>query len=302
MHSPAPARAVAGHLTAILLFSTGVFFFAVNDALGKWLVADYTVGQLLLVRSIGAGLILVPAMLAARVDVLRLRDWPLQLARVAFMALDTYCFYFATRFMPLADVMTYYMAAPLIITALSVPLLGEKVGVQRWGAVLFGFAGVVVALQPSGASFTPAAFIALAGAVMYALAVTVTRRLRDTHWLQLVGWQFAGAGLLGAVTAPAGWVTPGALDLFLMVLVGITAMVCFICITRALARAPASLLAPFHYTSIVWAVILGYLVFGDRPTVPILIGNAMIVASGLFVLYREQVRGRSVADTTEPIP
>jgi S-adenosylmethionine uptake transporter len=297
MHPLRPAPSLAG----ILLFLTGVFLFAVNDALGKWLVADYSVAQLMLLRTTGAGAILI-LMISKTRPSLRLKgQWGLHLLRIACMTGDTFAFYFATRDLPLADVMTFYMAAPLIITALSVPFLGERVGLHRWSAIVVGFVGVLVALQPTEAAFSASSLIALCGATMFAFAITITRKLRDTHWLPLVAWQFAGAGLVGAMLTPFGWVTPGALDLALMFLVGIVAMVCFICITKALALAQASVLAPFQYTSIVWAALLGWVVWGDKPTPPIAIGNAIIIASGLYVFYRERVKGSS-PPRLEPIP
>jgi S-adenosylmethionine uptake transporter len=294
---PRPASPAAG----IFLYLTGVFLFAVNDALGKWLVADYTVAQLMLLRSVGA-LIVLAAMIWRLKPSLAIGQWGLQAARILFMAGDTFSFYHSTITMPLADVMTFYMAAPLIITALSVPFLGEKVGLPRWAAVVVGFLGVVVALQPTSAAFSPTALVALFGATMFALAMLVTRRLKDQHWLPLVTWQFLGAGVMAGVLSPVGWIVPGPVDLGLMGLVGVVSMVCFACITKALSIAPASLLAPFQYSSIVWAVILGYLVWRDVPTPAVLLGNALIVASGLFVFYRESLRGADVAKRLEPIP
>ncbi len=292
----------AGPSAGIFLFSLGVFLFAVNDALGKWLVADYSVGQLLLLRTVGAVFVLVPLLWRNRAGVRIADQWGLHVTRILCMAVDTYSFYFATKSLPLADVMTFYLAAPIIITALSVPLLGERVGIFRWSAVTVGFVGVVIALRPSGAAFSTPALIALLGASMFALAVTVTRKLRDTHWLTLVTWQFAGAGILGAAAASADWVQPGFGDLALMFLVGIVSIFCFICITKALSIAPTSLLAPFQYASIVWAVILGWMIWGDIPRANILVGSAIIIASGLIVFYRERRRGSSVNDRMEPIP
>src|SRR5262245_17316009 len=200
-----PASPAAG----ILLYLAGVFF-SVNDALGKWLVADYTVVQLMLLRSVGAVAFLLLIGFRPNIGLL-VSQWGLHLARILFMLGDTFSFYSATVHLPLADVMTFYMAAPLIITALSVPLLGEKVGLVRWSAVLAGFVGVVIALRPTSAAFSPAALIALFGAVNFALAITVTRKLRDTHWMPLVGWQFIGAGAVTGILSPRGWITP---DLF----------------------------------------------------------------------------------------
>src|SRR2546423_1071043 len=182
----------------IALYLTGVFFFAVNDALGKWLMADYSVGQLLLLRTTGAAIVLVVLGWRERGAVFHADQVGLNLLRVACMAGDTFAFYFATKALPLADVMPFYMAAPLIVTALSGPVLGERVGALRWGAVLGGFAGVLIALHPTSAAFSPSALIALFGATMFALGLTITRKLRATKWLPLVTWQFAGAGRVGA--------------------------------------------------------------------------------------------------------
>ena len=276
------------------LYLLGVGLFAINDALGKWLVKDYGVGQLMMLRSIGAVVVLAPMILSLRVNVIDPRRAPLQALRILVAAVDTFSFYYATRFMPLADVMTFYMATPLIVTALSAPLLGEKVERFRWIAVLVGFAGVVIALRPSPQVFTWAAPLALFGAVMFALSQTITRELRGVHWAPLVLWQFVGGGLIGAATVPWAWTTPSLFDLGLMALVGAVSMLCFICIVRALAMARAAVLAPLQYSAILWAALMGWLVWRDAPTPPILIGNAIIIGSGLYVAARGKMVGAAV--------
>lgn len=286
----------------ILFYLVGVFFFACNDALGKWLVADYSVGEIMLLRCIGAVPILLLVALVTRTSIKVRNQWGLHLLRTVFLASDSFSFYFSTRFMPLADVMTFYMAAPLIITALSALLLGERVRIFRWTAVSVGFIGVMIALQPTGAAFSPSALIALFGATMFALSMVITRKLSDAHWLPLVTWQFLGAGLIGAVAGAANWVTPGLIDTGLMFVVGIVSAACFVLITKALSWAPASMLAPFQYSGIVWAAILGWIIWHDTPTTHIVIGNCIIIGSGLVVFYRERRLHISVSDTVEPIP
>ena len=194
---PMPRSGTAG--LGIVLYLAGVGFFALNDALGKWLVADYSVGQLMLLRSIGAGVVLAPMIVSLRVKVIDTRRPWLQGLRVLCAAVDTFAFYYATRTMPLADVMTFYMATPLITTALSALLLGEKVERFRWIAVLIGFVGVLIALRPSPQMLSWAAPIALMGAISYALSQTITRDLRGIHWVPLVLWQFVGTGLVVSV-------------------------------------------------------------------------------------------------------
>ena len=267
------------------LYLTGVFLFALNDALGKWLVADYGVGQLMMLRSIGAAFVLGPMALSLRPSLLSVPQVHLQVLRVVCMAADTFSFYGATRYMPLADVMTFYMAAPLIVTALSAPLLGETVERFRWIAVAIGFVGVLIALRPSPQMFSWASPLALFGASMFAMGQTLTRKLREAHWLQLTVWQFVGGGLIGAATVPFAWTTPGAFDLGLMALVGIVSMFCFILITRALGLARAAVLAPLQYSAILWAAIMGWLVWRDAPTLPIVIGNAVIIGGGLYLIW-----------------
>ncbi|MGI3901679.1 MAG: DMT family transporter [Janthinobacterium lividum] len=293
---------MSGSAAGIALYSLGVLLFAVNDALGKWLVGSYGVGEILALRSLGAAAILVPLVLLRRPD-LDIRDqWRLHALRLACMMGDSFCFYYATRSLPLADVMTFYLAAPLIITALSTLVLREPVGLFRWGAVLAGFGGVVIALRPTGAAFSPAALVALLGATGFAIAISTTRGLRRTDWLTLTAWQYLGTGLFGAILAPIGWATPSPIDLGLMAVVGMASMTCFVCITRALSLAPASLLAPFQYTSIVWAAILGFAIWGDVPGPSVVAGAVVIVASGLVVFARERIRGRSVANPVAPVP
>jgi S-adenosylmethionine uptake transporter len=282
--------ALASRRRGVMFYLLAIFFFALNDALGKWLVADYAVGQLLALRAVGAAFVLAPMAWRLKVDLTDRRQLLLQIARVLFMALDTLCFYYSTRTMPLADVMTFYMAAPVIITALSAALLGEEVEPLRWGAVFIGFIGVVIALKPSAHILSTASPLALLGATMYGFSQTITRALRGLHWLHLVVWQFGGAGLIGAATLPFAFVAPGPFDLVLMFLLGVVAMICFVFMTKALALTPASVLAPFQYTAILWATVLGWLIWRDGLSAPVAIGNALIIVSGLVVLSAERRR------------
>ena len=209
-------------------------------------------------------------------------------------------FFWAVSQLPLADTKTFYLAGPIYVTALSVVLLGESVGWRRWTAVCVGFAGVVLALRPSTASFTPPVLIALTGSVLFAFLMIVTRALRETTDTVLVAGQIGGTFVFGALAAPFGWVTPSPRDLVLLTLFGVLAMLALACVNRSLKLAPASVVAPYQYTLIVWAIVLGYIVFGDVPDLATLVGAAIIIAAGLFIFWREQVRGRRVAAIVEP--
>ena len=288
-------------LTGIVLMTTGIFLFAVNDALGKWLVATYTVGQVLLIRSLAALPLLAPFIWRDAADFAAAPRWGLQVLRAGLATVEVACFYWAVAYLPLADVMAFYLAGPIFVTAIAGTVLGEPVGWRRWSAVLAGFAGVVVCLRPGVAAFTWPALIALLGSFTFSLSMISTRFLRGTGGTVLVTTQTVGALAFGAVLAPVGWVTPGWSDLALLALLGVVAMVAHVCVNRSLVLAPASTVVPYQYTTIVWAVLFGYAVFGDVPDVFMLTGAAIIIGAGLFIFLRERRLARR-ASFSEPPP
>jgi drug/metabolite transporter (DMT)-like permease len=213
----------------------------------------------------------------------------MQLARVIFSTAEVFCFYWAVIYLPLADVMTFWLAAPIYVAACSPLLLGEKVGWRRWTAIGIGFAGVLVALEPSSAMFTLPAMISIAGSAAFAFMLLSGRFLKGTPDSTLVFFQVAGAGLAGLVFAPADW-TPlaSARDLVLLGTLGIVAMAAHMLVNRALKISDAATVAPLQYTLLLWAVVFGWLFFGDLPRSSMMLGAGLIVASGLFIFVREQ--------------
>jgi drug/metabolite transporter (DMT)-like permease len=160
-------------------------------------------------------------------------------------------------------------------------------------AVGVGFAGVLIALRPSGATMTAPAAIALAGSLLFALLMITTRKLRSTSGATLVLGQILGALLFGLIASTFGWVQPPLGDFILLSLLGVVSMVAHVCVNRALTLAPAPVVAPYQYTLILWAVVLGYLVFGDVVQIRTIIGAAVICAAGLALLLFERDAGRS---------
>lgn len=286
----APGQDVLAGTGLMLL---GTLLYAVNDVMGKWLAGTYPPAQIMLIRSIAALLVLAPVAWRLGVAVLVRVERPrLQLARALLAALEVTFFYWAVSLLPLADAMTYYMAAPIYVTAFSALLLAEPVGWRRWTAVAVGFSGVVVALQPSPETLSWGAAVAIAGSLFFALLMVATRRLRRTPDIALITWQVAGALAVGAVAAPFDWVTPGWRDGGALALLGIVSMIATVCVNRSLRLAPASAVVPYQYTLIVWAVLFGYLAFGDVPALPMILGATIIIGAGLFIFLREQVRAR----------
>ncbi len=282
-------------LLGVLMMLVGMCLFAANDALGKWLVSTYSVGQVLLIRSLGALAILIPILFYTGWRKLFQLDRPgLQFARVCFASAEVFCFYFAVRSLPLADTMTFWLAVPIYVALLSPFLLGERVDPWRWGAILLGFVGVIIALEPTGGGLSLASIVAIIGSLCFALMIITGRSLRGTPDISLVFWQLIGAGLAGLIAAPTGWIMPGSFDWGLLAFLGVVAMGAHLCVTRALKLADAGLLAPLQYTLLVWAILFGYIFFDDIPRAQMLVGAGVIILAGLLLIWP---RKRAAAQT-----
>lgn len=283
---------LTGNGAGALLMLLGMAAFAANDAIGKWLVADYGVAQVILLRSFAALVLMVPLILRGGRVLARIRSAPrpgLQALRAAAATAEVFCFYAAVSYMPLADVMAFWMAAPIYVVAVSPLLLGERVGARSWAAVGIGFLGVLILLAPSLRISGMGAVFALAGTAAFAAIMILGRSLRATPDRDLVLFQLLAALLAGLAFAPLDWqpIRSGG-DLSLLFLLGIVATAAHMLVTRALKLADASVVAPLQYSLLVWGVLFGFLVFGDVPAVGMLLGAALIVASGLVVLRRPQ--------------
>lgn len=304
-HSVSSTKKVrSGALVGIGLMLLGTFMFSVNDVMGKWLVATYSVGQVLLLRSVAALMILLPLMRRQNIPFRIPPQSGLHAVRILLSTLEVACFYWAVTYLPLADVMTYYLAGPIYVAAFAVFWLGEKIDTPRIVAIGVGFIGVLIALRPSAATLSWPAMIALAGSMFYSLLMITTRKLRDTDDGTLVLGQILGSLIFGIIAVPFGWVTPGWLDLAGLFLLGIVAMAAHACVNRSLKIAPASIVAPYQYTLIIWAIVLGYLAFGDIVEFWTLVGAAVICTAGLVLLLLEREaarRGRTANDIEEPV-
>lgn len=280
---------LTGRLAGIGLMLLGVLLFSVGDALGKHIVTVYAVGQLLLLRSIASLILLSPTIWRNRAAFRQIERPVLQIIRVMLSSGEVVMFFWATVYLPLADIITFYLASPIFVTAGSAIFLKEHVGWRRWSAVLLGFAGVIIALQPSTQTLTWPALIALTGSVLFAIQMIVTRSLRRTADIVLAASQFVSTLVLGAIlTAIVGWKTPTPFDFGLFALAGLIAIGALMSVNRSLILAPATVVVPYQYSMIIWAVIFGYLVFNDVPTIHVLIGAAVIIAAGIYIFLRER--------------
>jgi drug/metabolite transporter (DMT)-like permease len=270
------------------LMCLGILFFSLNDVMGKWLVATYSVGQILLIRSFAALLILSPFIVKMGWrELSNLPNKPLQALRVAFGTLEVAAFYWAVTYLSLAAVMTYYLAGPLYVAALAPFLLREKLARDQWLAIFIGFIGVLMVLRPSSETLTLPAMTAIIGSLLFAGLLITTRQLRGTSGTALIVWQVFGALIFGIIFAPISWVEPSLRDFLLLALLGIVSMAAHMLVTQSLKLAPASIVSPFQYMLLVWATLFGWIFFQEWPDNWMIAGAAVIVSSGLYLMWRE---------------
>jgi drug/metabolite transporter (DMT)-like permease len=300
---PARPRAGRHHLPvpAALLMTAAILAFSVQDAAIKWLSRDYGLAQIIFFsRILAVPLAVLLAYRSGGLAQLRTKRPLLQVLRASFTIVDMLCFTAAVWLMPLADAITIGFAAPLFMTMLSVPLLKERVGPRRWTAVLLGFVGVVIVLQPSGAGYGLPSLFALGSALAFAVLIILTRVLTATENVPCL--MFWNSGIVASamfVLMLPEWRTPSGWGIWIFALSAGIGAVAQLLITEAFRLGEVSLLAPIQYTSLLWAGFFGYVIFGDAPTAMLLIGAAVIVASTLYIVEREarlaRARGKAAA-------
>ena len=309
-------------IQGVLCVIGGITALSLQDALIKWLSGDYPLHEIVLARASVAILLTVFfAHLEGGVGLLRTRRLHLHLIRGLLLVIANMCYFLALAAMPLAEAAAIFFVAPLFITALSVPFLGERVGLRRWAAVLVGMGGVMVMLRPADGIAEIAALLPLVAAFAYALMQMITRRLGATDRASALAFyihlsfivvsaamglavgdgRFAGSGHPSLEFLLRAWAWPQATHALLMLACGFLVAVGAYLLSQAYRIAEANLVAPFEYTALPLAVIWGLLLWGDWPDATAVLGIALIVGSGLFVFYRETVRGRLVA-ARRPMP
>ncbi|TIT89365.1 MAG: DMT family transporter, partial [Mesorhizobium sp.] len=215
------------------------------------------------------------------------------LVRSAFTLAAWLCYYNAARSLQLAELTTIYYAAPIIVTVLSVLILGETVPLLRWVAVFIGFAGVFIACDPTRLGLSLPVLLVLTAAVLWGIAVVLLRKtaMQERTMIQLVLNNFYFL-LFSAVPALIWWRMPDGLQLMLLASVGALGGVAQFMLFEGMKRAPVSIVAPFEYTSLVWAFALGFAIWGDVPRAEVFIGAALIIGAGLLIVGNEHFRKR----------
>lgn len=281
-------------LRGIVLMCVAVLCFTVMDGLIKHLAGRYPTLQLVFARNVFALIpVIYPLMKGGGRKLLRTRRPLGHALRAVFGLVSMCCFFYAYGQLELATVIAIGYSAPLFMTALSVPMLGESVGWRRWTAVLVGFAGVLIMTRPGAGMLDATALIAVFGAFLYALVVVVIRKLGATeHPATIVLYFTFSSAVVSGLAMPFLWVTPSLGDWPFLIGIGLIGGIAQLTMTRAFMQAPVAVIAPFEYSSMIWAVAIGYLFWGEVPDQWVWVGTAIVVASGLYILYRETRRRR----------
>lgn len=274
----------------ILYMLVGCACLTLNDAAMKWLIADYPVGEMLFFRggvvALGVGLLLWRL---GGAGAFRVADPKGQSFRAGLMIAGSFLFITGLKYLPLADAIAIAFAGPLFATALAVPLLGERVGWRRWLAVGCGFGGVLLMTRPSGEVIQWAVLLPLAACLTGAFRDIVTRRLTASDsTLATLFYSTAAVALAGLVTLPWGWRLPEPSHAAMLLASSALMAAAHWLQIEAFRCAEAATVVPFRYSSLLWALLLGHLIWAQLPAPTVALGALIIVAAGLYIWYRER--------------
>jgi drug/metabolite transporter (DMT)-like permease len=286
----------------ILLIMTSVFLFSSMDTLAKLMLKTYPLPPLIWARYT-VHMVFMLILLAPRMglDLVRTKRPGIQVLRGVTLVSSTAFFYLSLRHLPLAEAAAITFVAPVLVSALSGPMLGERVTRRQWAAVTLGFAGVLIIIRPGGGLLTGAIVFPLVTALLFALYQVMTRKLagRENPFTTLFFTALVGA-IATSLALPFHWQTPTPSQAALMIVIGCLGGFGHFLLIRAVEVASPTALAPFLYTQLVWSTLLAYLAFREFPDGVSLLGMLVIVLAGLLAVNWKRMRRRS--DTTEQTP
>lgn len=286
-HAPPPSQ--ADNLRGIAFMALGFFSFAACDVQAKYLTETLHPVQVVWFRQIGLFLGVMVLIALRGPQLLRSRLPFLQITRGLTAVFSAICFILSVSFVPLADAVAVTFIAPFIVTVLGALFLREPVGIRRWIAVAVGFVGMLIVIRPGMGVLHPAIGLTVVAASFFALRQVLSRSLSGADpVITTVAYTSITSTAVATLALPFVWNTPDSLHLWLVIVgLAVTAAVGEVLVIRALDIAQAVVLAPIHYSMILWGTFYGYVVFSDLPDRWTLIGCAIIVASGLYTLHRE---------------
>jgi drug/metabolite transporter (DMT)-like permease len=278
------------HVPLAILYMIGAtIVFAASSAVSKWLIETYPIGEVLFTRTaVALVTCLIFILPQTGLAVFRTGRLSHHVLRSVSQGFSQVFLLIAFSLMPLAGAIAINFSSPLFTTLVSALLLKEAVGFARWAALLLGFCGVLIVASPGAETFQIGALFALGNAVLYGSVTVGVRGMTATESAQtLTLYQLTLLTGFFALLLPLGWISPGPADWGWIVFNGVSNAIGQYWWTRGLHLAPASAVAPFFYLSLVWASILGFAIWGEVPTVSLLVGSVVVIASGLFLLWWE---------------
>ncbi|MFL6581795.1 MAG: DMT family transporter [Burkholderiales bacterium] len=286
-------------LRGIALIMAAVFMFSAMDTLAKHMLKSYPMSALMWARYM-VHIVVMAVLLGPRMGTRLLRTshlW-LQMLRGVLLLASTIFFYFALRYLPLAEAAAISFVGPVLTALLSGPMLGDKVSRRQWFAVLLGFTGVLIIMRPGGGVVSLAAVFPLATAVLFSVYQIVTRRLsgREHPYTTLFYTAVVGA-VITSIAVPLHWVTPTLVQAGFVVCIGLLGGLGHLLLIRAMEHTSPSTLAPFVYSQLIWSTLLAYLAFGDFPEPMTLFGMVVVVAAGLLAVNWKHMR--RLSDTSD---
>jgi drug/metabolite transporter (DMT)-like permease len=272
----------------------GVLVLTINDGMAKYLTESYPVGQVMALRGISIVVLLAGFFVfSGRGAALKVVRWDHQLLRAGLMTGSTFCFVTGLSLLPIADAIAISFAGPILTMAFAIPILGETVGWRRWAAILVGFTGVLIMVQPTGESFQVAALAPLGAALFGALRDVFTRRIsKSESTAAILMVSTALVTVAGFATWPLGWHPLQARHIWMFAISGVFVGLAQYLMIEAFRLGEVAQVAPFKYSSLLWAVLIGAVVWGDVPDTVVILGAIVVVASGLYLLRRESVTRR----------
>jgi drug/metabolite transporter (DMT)-like permease len=284
-HASHPLKAITFMLIAVAAFSG-------MDTLLKLLSQHYPPLEVVALRGASSiPFMLLPLVVMGRLSSLKPVRIGMHVMRALLMLFVLVAFVYAVRALSLADAYAIFLAAPLIVTALSVPLLGEHVGWRRWVAICVGLVGVVTLLRPSASSLVSlgavAALLSATGYAFNAIALRVITRTDTTA--SVVFWMIGLMTVLAICIAAPRWIPIRREDWTLLAAIGVFSTIAQHLLTEAFRNAPPSVVAPFEYTALLWGIAIDRVVWGVFPTTPVYIGGGIVIASGLYLIWRERM-------------
>lgn len=275
----------------------GMACFTFNDATVKFVAEEMNMGQVMLVRStIATVLIVALAWYQGMLIPIRQALHQMTILRVIGEVVGTITFLIALVHIPLALTSAILQSLPLLVTLGAALFFGEPVGWRRWVAIIIGLAGVLIIVRPGQEGMSPYVLLIVVTVIFASLRDLATRRVPKTiPVLMISALTSVGVGVAGAamIVPLGGWTPMSTTNTFLLILAACCVMAAYHFLILAMREGEISFVAPFRYTSLLWAILLGFLFFGDLPDMPMIIGSIIVIGSGLYTLYREQMVSRA---------